>query len=141
MLQLVVLLRLRLMLEGAGHCIRLVLRVMLLLVVLGLLVVLWLLLLLLLLLERLSLHVVSLQSGCILGTIHAARDLLVNLLGEQLLTERAEKVWLHKNIEPDLAEKLALHPVQFRIAQHREELGQRAVTHGLVLPHLVCEEK
>jgi len=44
-------------------------------------------------------------------------------------------------VEPDLTEKLALHPVELSVAQDREQLRERAVSHRLFLPHFVGKEQ
>mmetsp|Transcript_32470 Transcript_32470/g.93338 ORF Transcript_32470/g.93338 Transcript_32470/m.93338 type:complete len:228 (-) Transcript_32470:111-794(-) len=92
--------------------------------------------------ERRALSVLlRMQCGDEFGALHAADDLLMHLLREQLLAEGAEQIRGHDDVEPHLSQELALHFVELDIAEHREQLRERAVSHWLVLPHLVREQQ
>jgi len=72
--------------------------------------------------NRRHFHVVGLQRCRIVRATDATGDLLVNRFGQQFLAEGAEQIWLHEDVEPDLTQEFALHPIQFAVAQNREEL-------------------
>lgn len=65
----------------------------------------------------------------------------MDLFCEEFFAEGTKEVRLHEYMEPDLTEKLALHPVELGVAQHREKLGKRAISDWLVLPHFVGKEQ
>lgn len=84
---------------------------------------------------------VCLQGRSIVGAVDATGNLLVNRFRQQFLAEGAEQVRLHNHFEPELLQELALHPVEFAIAQDRKELCQGGISHWLILPHLVRQQQ